>query len=284
MKTNRTIIVDCNYVGHASRYAVDSNLRTKGGIYTNVIFGFLQTIITLSQVYQTRRFAFVWDSKKSWRKELFPEYKKSRHKDLTEQEKLDLQRAFQQFQIIRKRVLPTIGFQNNFLCTGYEGDDLVASIIQNDEFGKDFLLYASDHDLYQLLSPRVSMIKKKELYTIDKFVAEFGINPSQWWMVKALAGCGSDEVPGIKGIGEITACKYLKNQLKETTAAYKKIVDGKEEATKRNIPLVKLPFDGTPACKLVEDKFDAEATKELFEYFEFDSFLDEFDEWEELLK
>ena len=102
--------------------------------------------------------------------------------------------------------------------------------------------------------------------------------------VKALAGCGSDEVPGIKGIGEITACKYLKNQLKETTAAYKKIVDGKEEATKRNIPLVKLPFDGTPVCKLVEDKFDAEATKELFEYFEFDSFLDEFDEWEELLK
>lgn len=284
MKTNRTIIVDCNYVGHASRYAVDAGLRTSKGVYTNVIFGFLQTVITLSQVYQTRRFAFVWDSKQSERKKLFPEYKKSRHKDLTEQEKIELDRAFKQFQIIRKRVLPTMGFRNIFLEPGFEGDDLCASIIFNDEFGKDFLLYASDHDLYQLLSPRVSMIKKKELYTIDKFVDEFGINPNQWWKVKALAGCSSDEVPGIKGIGELTACKYLRNQLKETTATFKKIVDSREEVEARNIPLVKLPFEGTPVCRLQKDEFDLEATKELFEYYEFDSFLDAFDEWEDLMK
>lgn len=284
MKTNRIIIVDCNYVGHSSRFAVDANLKTSTGIYTNVIYGFLQTLITLSQVYRTKRFAFVWDSKKSKRKELFPEYKKSRHKNLTEQEKIELKRAFNQFQIIRKRILPAIGFKNNFMYSGFEGDDLIASIIQSDEFGQEFLLYASDHDLYQLLSPNVSMIKKKEIYTIDKFVEEFGINPSQWWKVKTLAGCSSDEVPGIKGIGEKTVCKYLRNKLKETSVAYKKIVDSKEEVEKRNVPLVKLPFVGTPECKLVEDEFDIQTTKELFEYYEFESLLDEFEEWEEMLK
>ena len=284
MKRNKTIIVDCNYVGHASRHAVDANLKTSTGIYTNVIYGFLQTLITLSQVFQTNKFAFVWDSKKSKRKELFPEYKKSRHKDLTEQERIELKRAFFQFQVIRKRILPELGFQNNFMCSGFEGDDLIASIIQSDNFGKEFLLYASDHDLYQLLSPRVTMIKKKELYTIDKFVEEFGINPSQWWKVKTLAGCSSDEVPGIKGIGEKTVCKYLRNQLKETSVAFKKIVDSREEVEKRNIPLVKLPFEGTPPCKLVEDRFNIDKAKKIFEYYEFDSFLDEFDEWEELLK
>lgn len=284
MKNRKTIIVDCNYCGHAVRYSVDSKLKTSTGIRTNVIFGFLQTLLTLSHSFDTNKFVFVWDSKKSLRKELFPEYKKSRHKDLTPEEKEDLKSAFLQFQVIRKRVLPTLGFRNVFLETGYEGDDLIASVINCDDFGRDFLLYASDHDLYQLLSPRVSMIKRKELYTVDKFVQEFGINPSQWYLVKALAGCSSDEVPGIRGIGETTACKYLRKELKEKSVAFQKICDGKEEAETRNIPLVRLPFEGTPKCTLREDQFNIRAARDLFRYYEFDSFLDEFDDWREMLK
>lgn len=284
MKNNKTIIVDCNYVGHAVRHTVDTKLQTSSGVHTNVIYGFLQSILMLSQVYSTNKFVFVWDSKLSKRKELFPEYKKSRHKDMTPEEKEELHQAFLQFQILRKRVIPTIGFQNNFMEPGYEGDDMIASVIQNDDFGRDFLLYASDHDLYQLLSPRVAMIKRKELYTIDKFVQEFGINPSQWWMVKTLAGCSSDEVPGIRGVGEMTACKWLRKKLKEKSVAFKKIVDSREEVERRNIPLVKLPFEGTPVKKITEDRFDIRATRKMFQYYEFDSFLEEFDEWREMMR
>lgn len=284
MKNNKTIIVDCNYVGHAVRHTVDTKLQTSSGVHTNVIYGFLQSILMLSQVYSTNKFVFVWDSKLSKRKELFPEYKKSRHKDMTPEEKEELHQAFLQFQILRKRVIPTIGFQNNFMEPGYEGDDMIASVIQNDDFGRDFLLYASDHDLYQLLSPRVAMIKRKELYTIDKFVQEFGINPSQWWMVKTLAGCSSDEVPGIRGVGEMTACKWLRKELKEKSVAFQKIVDSREEVERRNIPLVKLPFEGTPVKKIAEDRFDIRATRKMFQYYEFDSFLEEFDEWREMMR
>lgn len=284
MKNNKTIIVDCNYVGHAVRHTVDTKLQTSSGVHTNVIYGFLQSILMLSQVYSTNKFVFVWDSKLSKRKELFPEYKKSRHKDMTPEEKEELRQAFLQFQILRKRVIPTIGFQNNFMEPGYEGDDMIASVIQNDDFGRDFLLYASDHDLYQLLSPRVAMIKRKELYTIDKFVQEFGINPSQWWMVKTLAGCSSDEVPGIRGVGEMTACKWLRKELKEKSVAFQKIVDNREEVERRNIPLVKLPFEGTPVKKITEDRFDIRATRKMFQYYEFDSFLEEFDEWREMMR
>lgn len=284
MKNERTIIVDCNYAGHSARFAIDPKLKTTTGVHTNVIFGFLQTLLTLAQVFETNRFAFVWDSKKSVRKELFPEYKKSRHKDLTPEEKEELQNAFSQFQIIRKRILPALGFRNNFIETGYEGDDLIASIILNDQFGRDFLLYASDHDLYQLLSPRVSMIKRKQLYTIDKFVEEFGINPSQWWIVKALAGCSSDEVPGIRGVGETTACKYLRNELKEKSVVFQRIKDEEEQIRKQNIPLVRLPFEGTPVCQLKEDDFNIRAARELFQYYEFDSFLEDFDQWRQILK
>lgn len=284
MKNLNTIIIDCNYLGHASRFAVDSKLKTSTGIHTNVIYGFLETVLNLSIYYKTSDLVFVWDSMQSKRKEIFPDYKKSRHKDLTEQEKLELKIAYKQFRILRKNILPAMGFQNNFMEEGFEGDDLIASIIKNDSFGKNFLIYASDHDLYQLLSYNVSMIKKKGIYTARNFVDEFGINPKKWWRVKALAGCTSDEVPGLKGIGEKTACKYLKNELKEKSITYKKIIDGQEEIEKQNKPLVKLPFTGTPALTLQKNKFNLEKIKELFEYYEFQSFLENFDEWEEALR
>lgn len=280
---NKTIIIDCNYVGHASRFAVDPKLKTSTGISTNVIYGFLETVLLLSSYYKTNDLIFVWDSITSKRKEIFPEYKKSRHKDLTEEERNELKSAYKQFKILRKRVLPTIGFNNNFVVEGYEGDDLIADIIQNDIYGRDFLIYASDHDLYQLLSYNVSIIKKKVLYTVRDFVDEFGISPKKWWRVKALAGCTSDEVPGIKGIGEKTACKYLKNELKEKSITYQKIVDEKEKVEARNKPLVKLPFEGMSHIVLTKNTFHIEETKKLFEYYEFESFLDDFNEWKKVL-
>lgn len=284
MKSRKTIIVDCNYLGHASRFAIDSNLRTSKGIYTNVIYGFLETILNLCNYYVTNDLIFVWDSKESKRKELFPDYKKSRHKDLTEEERKALTEAYKQFKKLRKRILPALGFNNNFMVSGYEGDDLIADIVMNDPYGKEFLIYASDHDLYQLLSYNVSIIKKSGIYTVKDFVNEFGISPKKWWRVKVLAGCASDEVPGIKGVGEKTACKYLKNELKEKSVTYKKIVDEKEEIETKNKPLVKLPFEGLPHIELQKNKFDLEKTKEIFEYYELQSFLDNFDEWEEILK
>ena len=250
----------------------------------NVIFGFLQTILNVCQVFDTNKLLFVWDSKKSLRKELFAGYKKSRHKELTKEEKLELDSTFRQFQIIRKRVLPTIGFRNIYLEAGYEGDDLVASIIQNDKFGRNFLIYASDHDLYQLLSETVAIIKQKKIYSIKNFIQEFGISPTDWWLVKTIAGCSSDEVPGIQGVGEKTACKYLRKELKEKSVVFQRIKDQYDETHNRNVPLVKLPFSGAPPCHIVDDEFDIKATRKLFQEFEFNSFLEDFDEWRQILK
>ena len=168
MKVKNRIIVDCNYVGHACRFAVDSKMKTSKGVKTNVIYGFLQTILNNSQIFGTNDFIFVWDSKISKRKEIFPEYKKHRHKDMTPEEKQELEDAYKQFGIIKDEIIGRMGFKNNFMVDGYEGDDLIASIVKNDMENSKFLLYASDHDLYQLLSENVSMICKKEIYTVKK--------------------------------------------------------------------------------------------------------------------
>jgi len=284
MKNQKTIIVDCNYLGHSCRFAIDQKMRTTTGIYTNVIFGFLRAIVTIAQTFDTNHFAFVWDSRKSFRKDIFPEYKKTRHKDITLEERENLERAYRQFNILQKKILPGIGFSNIFMEEGYEGDDLIASIINNDMYQQDFLVYANDHDLYQLLSPRVSMIANKKVYTIGKFVEEFGINPSQWWMVKAIAGCSSDEVPGIKGVGEKTVCKYLRKEMNEKTGTFAKIVDQLPIVQARNEPLVKLPFEGTPGIHLQPDNFNLRKTMKLFKHFELESLVEEFCEWREVLK
>ena len=284
MRNQKIIIVDCNYLGHSCRFAIDPKMKTTTGVYTNVIFGFLRAIITIAQTFDTNRFAFVWDSRKSLRKEIFPEYKKTRHTNITPEERENLERAYRQFRVLHKRILPEIGFSNIFMEDGFEGDDLIASIINNDMYQQDFLIYANDHDLYQLLSPRVSMIANKKVYTIGKFVEEFGINPSQWWMVKAIAGCSSDEVPGIKGVGEKTACKYLRKEMNEKTSTFAKIVDQLPIVQKKNEPLVKLPFEGTPKIDLRPDNFNLRKTMKLFKYFELESLVEEFCEWREVLK
>lgn len=284
MLNQSTIIIDCNYLGHAARFAMDKKLSTSTGIRTHVIFGFLKTVINLGMSFDTSDLVFVWDSKKSIRKQMFPGYKEKRHKDETPEERAEMDSAYHQFKILEKKIIPAMGFKNNFIADGYEGDDLIASIIENNPRVPNFMIYASDKDLYQLLSNNVCMIKQRQTYTIKSFVKEYGISPAQWHLVKALAGCTSDEVPGIAGVGEITACKYIRNELKPTAKVLQRIKDEEEQVKKFNIPLVKLPLVGTPEIKLVKNEFNPDKAKELFRYFEFRQFIDEWDDWSELLK
>jgi 5'-3' exonuclease len=81
--------------------------------------------------------------------------------------------------------------------------------------------------------------------------------------VKALAGCSTDGVPGIKGIGETTAVKWFRSQLKPESVAYRKINTEGIDIHNRNIQLVRLPFAGTEAFKLREDETSFERWKTL---------------------
>ena len=92
--------------------------------------------------------------------------------------------------------------------------------------------------------------------------------------MKAIAGCKSDEVPGIAGVGEKTAIKFLKNELPKHFKAYSKIRDNWESALEKWLPLVHLPLEGTPLPNLHDYKHPSmsEFFKICVEY-EFESFL-----------
>jgi 5'-3' exonuclease len=214
-----------------------------------IIFGFMRQILTLSKVFDTNRFVFAWDSKRSFRRDIYNGYKSrsQRPQDEIVFEKF----AFKQFIEIRTKTLQQFGFKNSFIQTGLEADDIIAAITQN--YKREFVIISGDADLYQLLDTHVDMYspKKRKLFTLKDFKEEYRITPDQWVMVKQVAGCRSDTVAGIDGIGEKRAIQYIHGALKHKTKGYKNIIAGKDIIAQNEV-LVRLPFPGTKVPVLVD--------------------------------
>ena len=255
------ILVDSNFLCHYISF------RNQGfshnGKSTGVVFGFMKSLLSLSKTFNSSRFVFAWDSRRSLRKLDFPGYKKREKK--SEEEEVRLLELFRQMVELRTDVLPRFGFRNNFLRTGYEGDDIIASVCQ-DRLDEEMCIVANDNDLFQVLSNNHIMydMKKKARYTYKDFTKEYGILPMQWVDVKGLAGCIGDKVPGVPGVGVKTAIRYIEGTLPEKSRAFREIVRANNDGTVVNTRLlVELPYSGLEPFYL-ED----------VEVFETDDFLD----------
>lgn len=282
------LIVDSNNIAHIAANALPPGLSSNN-VPTNVIYGFLLSLYTMQETYSPDDIIFVWDSKKSFRKLIYPQYKGNRRTDLNEEEKEALAIMFEQFTELRINVLPGLGFKNVLMQTGFEGDDLIAHIVKNNP--KDnWTIISTDKDLFQLLTKNVLLsnpITKKGT-SRSLFIKEFGITPEQWAEVKAISGCSGDCVAGIDKVGDKTAIKFIKGDLPENHKTFKSITSAEgQEIIIRNLPLVTLPFgDGTKIkIKLSEQppllKSDF---RKVFENYDFDSFLRpiKFEQWVEV--
>jgi len=267
LKMNKLyLVLDCNFICHKLKHSMGA--LKYGEKPTGVIYGFLKQIPFLQDMFNTDSIIFCWDSKSSKRKEIFPGYKAKRankYKELTPEEYEFEQEFRRQMKKLRRNYLPEIGYKNVFVQKGYEGDDIIASVCKNLPRDDEAIIITSDQDMYQLLSPRVRMYNGTSypLVTAKSFKKKYGIYPKQWIDVKTLAGCSTDEVPGIKGVGEITAIKYILGTLKETTKVYKRIKDEALEQSLLVRSLVCIPFAGTKVFKLRDDKISKEGWKKV---------------------
>ena len=130
----------------------------------------------------------------------------NRRQNLTEEEEESNRIAYEQFDKL-KLVLPEMGFANVFEEKGYESDDIIASLVVGSD--ERTVVISSDKDLYQLLNWCNICDIKGSVYTKNMFIREYKINPSGWKRVKSIAGCNTDNIKGVKGVGEKTAIKYL---------------------------------------------------------------------------
>jgi len=274
------LILDVKYLCYRCRYAMRNELSF-GGTPTTIIYLFLKDLIGLQDKFRTRNLLFCFDSKTSKRKKLYPEYKSNRHKKELTDEEFEFEMAFQ-YQVVqlRKKYLPEIGYRNIYQMKGLEADDIMASLASDFTKPKpenNAILITADHDLYQCISHNVTFYspnERKEL-TLQGFKVKYGINAWHWAKLKAITGCSTDNVAGVRGVGEKTAIKYITGQLGIKTKAHCYITnDEGKKIIKRNEALVKLPFKGTPEFNIVEDELSIKGWKSVCKQLGFKSFTD----------
>lgn len=271
MNKTPVLVIDSNFLGFQAHYLMgDLTYKDHG---TGVIFGFLSRVLFIAKMFNSNKIVFCWDSKFSRRKEMMADYKAGRRKDLTKEEKKKLQVTFEQFKELKNVILPSIGFRNIHQQKYYESDDLIAGLVKN--VRKDFIIVSADADLYQLIRSNVHMYNptKRTILTYKKFIREKGILPEQWPWIKAIAGCKSDNVKGIKGIGEKTAIAFLRQELKANSKKAKDINEQEQNMLKINSPIVYLPLKGTKEIELRKDKLSFKAFRKICRKYKMISFL-----------
>lgn len=252
----RWLVLDVSNLAYIAMYAFGD--LSYEGAGTGAAFGIFRNVLDLTDLYTTKNVVFCFDRGCGTRRAIYQGYKESRRIN-RDDEKREAHRAVtRQLYRLRTRHLPALGFRNILWQDDYEADDIMASVCHNLPKGDEAIVVSTDEDMLQLLGSQVIIWspKKRKPVTQESFEAEHGIDCGMWAMVKAIAGCSSDDVPGVKGVGEKTAIKYLTGGLNQTTQAFKAILAAGNKI-ERNLKLVTLPFPGTEVFDLKQDKVTA---------------------------
>jgi 5'-3' exonuclease len=211
----------------------------------------LASVCRFVMEHKTTKVLWCFDSKQSFRKEVLPCYKEKRKQDAKKQDP-DLQervvRCKQLTTQMRDEILLDFGY-TPIWQVGLESDDMIAVVCQSLGAHRK-LIISVDYDLFQLLDSETDMYSpsRNQYYTQSWFEKEYGIPPNRWSLVKAIAGCTSDNVPGVAGVGEKTAIAYLRDELKPGKKF--ELIESNRELIKFNRQLVKLPHKKTEPVKI----------------------------------
>lgn len=230
---------------------------------------FIYAMLELGERFGSQRLAFAFDSGGNVRKREFSGYKETRN-DNPAPRKAMLKACLRML----KGDLHECGFKNLWELPGFEADDVIASVCAC--VPGEIVIVSGDGDLYQLLSDKVSFLSPRSnshIVTPSSFREKWNFEACDWWKVKALAGCDTDDVPGVPGVGEKTAVKWFNGVLPEHHAIYQRIKRS-QAVYKRNIPLVRLPHAGTPEVSWVADGPSREGLRSVFKRYGLGGLLD----------
>lgn len=237
---SRVLILDVSSLAHRAWHVLEQ--IQFNGQPTGVLYGVLRDLGMFQELFQTSKIVFCFDHPKQHRKEFYPEYKANRIRE-------GRQSLYSQIDQLRTELLPEIGFKSIRYTEGFEADDWIAQLTKYDLKEHEIIIVTRDSDLKQLLrkSGRVLLYdpQTKSCYGYNEFKKEFpSIEPQALSSLMSITGCKTDNIEGIKGIGPVTAMKYLnKEALPEITI--QKITDA-ATLIKRNVFLVTLPWSGLP--------------------------------------
>ena len=204
----KILVIDGNSIINRAFFGVRP-LTTKSGKNTNAIFGMINIISRQLDALKPDYAAVAFDLKApTFRHEMFPEYKAGRNPTPPE-----LKEQFPD----AKECLSLMGLHILEL-PGYEADDIqgtVAKMAHTADEPTEAYVLSGDRDLLQLIDEKVTVLlagnsETKEMHA-EQFREKYGIDPSQFVDMKALMGDSSDNIPGVRGIGEKTAATLIQN-------------------------------------------------------------------------
>ncbi|MEY4087201.1 MAG: hypothetical protein RIU70_311 [Actinomycetota bacterium] len=236
----RLLLVDGHSMAYRAFFALPAeNFTTAQGQHTNAIYGFATMLISLLKDEKPTHVAVAFDvSRKTFRTEIFPEYKANRAKTPDE---------FRSQMSYLHELVKGFGI-SQFEIEGFEADDIIATITKRAEKeGAEVLICTGDRDSFQLVTAQTTVLYPKRgvsemaRMTPEAVQEKYGMTPDQYPDFAALRGDPSDNLPSIPGVGEKTAAKWVVEygSLKELLS-HAETVGGKVgESLRANIDNVK---------------------------------------------
>jgi len=269
-----------------------SRLTAPDGLPTGALYAFLNMLTKYRESYHPTHIVSAMDMPGgTFRHRQYEDYKKGRSPMPD-----DLARQVP----IARDMLKFLGY-NPLGVADYEADDLLGTLARRgEEKGMRVFILSGDRDILQLITGQTSVIllttngdgSESVLFTPEQMMETYGLPPSQWVEVKGLMGDSSDNIPGVRGVGQKTALKLIQDygSIEEVYshlddqkgALQKKLRDGKEMAAIsrelsvicREVPIRQLE---TLLSSDVSAAMDREALAGLLERLNFRSFLERFD-------
>ena len=212
-KTNVFLVDGYALIYRAFFAMIARPLTTKSGENTSAVWGITNFLLRLYENYHPTYIGWVHDRGVSFRQEQYPEYKATREK-LGEELQQDFDRSLERVcQILDAFHIPVIALN------GYEADDVVATLAQRVAGnGLQAVIVSGDKDFYQLIGEGVALLNPgrggqaavEEQWVDQSNASErLGVQPARVVDYLALVGDSSDNIPGVKGIGDKTAVQLL---------------------------------------------------------------------------
>jgi DNA polymerase I len=302
-KSPKLVLVDGHSLAFRAYFAFakgrDGGLRTKSGIPTSVSYGFLKALLETVEAEKPDHLAIAFDlGGKTFRHDADETYKAGRP-ETPEDFMPDLENLQD---VLKAMNLPIVVSQ------GYEADDVIGTLARKaSQEGYEVKVLSGDRDLFQLIDPeeKVKILYLSTTYGkgtqpprefgIEQVKEKLGVLPSQVVDFKALCGDASDNIPGVKGIGEKTAVQLLTtygslenvySHIDEIKGAVKKKLETGHADACHSQWMAQIHLDvpinvDLESCKL--QGFDEEIVTPLLQQLEFKSFLGKVKKWKQQL-
>lgn len=202
----KLVLIDGHSLAYRAFFALPPDMATSKGELTNAVFGFISMLLNVMRDHKPTHMAVAFDVGRSFRHDKFEDYKATRER-MPDELSIQIDRIKE---LIDAFNIPV------YTAEGYEADDVLATLAhQAEQKDAASLITTGDRDLLQVVDDKIWVLTSGRkfsdviIYTPEKVRERYKLSPRQIVDYKALVGDKSDNIPGVRGIGDKTAVKLL---------------------------------------------------------------------------